>query len=366
MVEVSVIIPVYNVEEYLEECLNSVINQTLNDIEIICINDGSTDNSLKILKDFAKRDNRIKVFNQKNKGAGATRNWAMKHANGKYVSFIDSDDYIREDALELWYKNISFNESDVVISKIARFDENNNIDYKRPAFDMGKIFKDVDFDNFVFSYSDVKKHVLNTSYSPTIKMYKKDFLNKFPDMLFLETKAYEDIIFHVKVMLNAEKISFVPNFLYFYRFNSNSITYTSNGFMIFEVIDEVKDFLMENNYFDEFSKEFELFKITQIIAYLLPMDSQDYFEKAQKEFFEMDISDNNLIPSVKLNNFNLVKSSDSLETYKKNLSQFENKSVNETKNKPVKNSGTKDFKDKKNSSSQISIRKTLKWLKDKF
>lgn len=94
MVEISVVVPVYNVETYLEECLNSIINQTFSDIEIICINDGSTDSSLDILNDYSKKDDRIKIINQENKGLGATRNKGIDLAKGKYIFFIDSDDYI--------------------------------------------------------------------------------------------------------------------------------------------------------------------------------------------------------------------------------------------------------------------------------
>ena len=91
MPKISVIIPVYNVEKYLAECLTSVVNQTFKDIEIICVNDGSTDNSPKILKEFAQKDSRIKIINQENQGLSAARNTGLDVATGEYVSFIDSD-----------------------------------------------------------------------------------------------------------------------------------------------------------------------------------------------------------------------------------------------------------------------------------
>ena len=119
MVKISVIIPVYNVEKYLKECLDSVINQTLKDIEIICVNDGSTDNSLNILENYAKKDNRIIVISQKNKGLSGARNTGLKYCSGEYVSFIDSDDYVSKDLFELTYNNAISNNSDLVIFKIA-------------------------------------------------------------------------------------------------------------------------------------------------------------------------------------------------------------------------------------------------------
>ena len=93
MVTLSVIVPVYNTEKYLRECLDSVINQTLKDIEIICINDGSTDRSLDILKEYALKDNRIKIIDKKNEGVAAARNDGIRIANGEFVCFMDSDDY---------------------------------------------------------------------------------------------------------------------------------------------------------------------------------------------------------------------------------------------------------------------------------
>ena len=93
MVKVSVIIPVYNVEPYLKQCMDSVVGQTLKDIEIICVDDGSTDGSLDILREYAAEDNRIQIIEQKNAGAGAARNNGMRHATGKYLSFLDSDDF---------------------------------------------------------------------------------------------------------------------------------------------------------------------------------------------------------------------------------------------------------------------------------
>ena len=129
MVKVSVIVPVYNVENFLKECLDSIVNQTLYDIEIICINDGSTDNSLAILESYAKSDDRIKIISQENKGLGAVRNVAFNHISGDYVFFIDSDDYIDLNTLKKLYENAISNDSDLVFFKIARFDEEGNLNY---------------------------------------------------------------------------------------------------------------------------------------------------------------------------------------------------------------------------------------------
>lgn len=107
MVKVSVIIPVYNVEPYLKQCMDSVVGQTLKDIEIICVDDGSTDNSLDILREYAAEDSRIQIIEQKNAGAGAARNNGMRYATGKYLSFLDSDDFLNRECLKrhmIWQK----------------------------------------------------------------------------------------------------------------------------------------------------------------------------------------------------------------------------------------------------------------------
>ena len=108
---VSVIIPIFNVENYLKKCLKSIINQTLKDIEIICINDGSSDSSLNILNDFASSDERIIVLSQKNHGPAKSRNEGLKIAKGKYIFFVDSDDYIQDYTLEKLYENAKNNDS---------------------------------------------------------------------------------------------------------------------------------------------------------------------------------------------------------------------------------------------------------------
>jgi glycosyltransferase involved in cell wall biosynthesis len=120
--KVSVIMPVYNVENYLRQCLDSVINQTLRDIEIICIDDQSTDGSLGILKDYAAIDPRIRIITQKNAGAGAARNTGLKVAKGEYLSFLDSDDFFELDMLEKAYHACSTNNLDFVVFRSDKFD----------------------------------------------------------------------------------------------------------------------------------------------------------------------------------------------------------------------------------------------------
>ena len=116
-IKVSVIVPVYNVEKYLRQCLDSIINQTLKEIEILCINDGSTDSSPEILKEYEEKDSRIKIINKKNAGLSAARNQGLELAKGEYVSFIDSDDWINETFCEALYTAAKKYDSDIAIKK---------------------------------------------------------------------------------------------------------------------------------------------------------------------------------------------------------------------------------------------------------
>ena len=123
MPNISVIMPVYNQEKYLNECLDSVLRQTFQDIEIICVDDGSSDSSPSILKQYAKKDSRVRVLFQENQGAGSARNHGFSVANGKYVIFLDSDDIFEEKLLEKLFTKIEKTNSDVVVCRSDRFNQ---------------------------------------------------------------------------------------------------------------------------------------------------------------------------------------------------------------------------------------------------
>ena len=291
--EISVVIPIFNVEKYLEECLNSVIHQSFEDIEIICINDGSTDNSLNILRKYEKKDNRIRIINQKNVGAGGARYIGLSLSKGRYVYFMDSDDFLELNALELLYDNAVSNNSDVVIFNFARYDPILKSKICLHGFDLETVFGDVDFNNFTFDYHDVKRYVLNTSFAPWAKLYKREFLDSYDDFYFLKDINYEDVPFHVQVMLRA-KLSFCPYFLYNYRVYNKNLTvvdYEKNKHLldIFKIIDIVENFLKDNNFYHEFKMEFALFKFIQIIQYVISFPSKKFFLKAKSELQYLNI-----------------------------------------------------------------------------
>ena len=146
--KISVIIPVYNVERYLSECLNSIINQTLKEIEIICVNDGSTDSSLSILKENASKDDRIKIIDKENEGQGYARKVGLDIATGEYILFCDSDDYYAElTVFEELYNCIAEAKTDLVVFNFYRL-INNKVVY---------LFLPEELNKDIFRYKDIKK-----------------------------------------------------------------------------------------------------------------------------------------------------------------------------------------------------------------
>ncbi len=221
MYKLSVIIPVYNVESYLRECLDSVISQSLNNIEIICIDDGSTDNSLLILEEYAAKDNRIKIISKENGGQASARNLGIKEARGRYIAFVDSDDFIKHDMFEKLYSRAIRNNLDLVMCKIALYDnDDGSINENAWYYKLGV------FDGFgkeIFNHEDTLDFTCEISVTPYNKIYKKSLLWD-NDILFPEGLIFEDEKFFYDVYLRAKRISLVDEFLYYYRVNRKGST----------------------------------------------------------------------------------------------------------------------------------------------
>lgn len=143
MIKVSIILPVYNVEKYIDRCLKSLVNQTMKEIEILIINDGTLDKSMEICEKYAKIDQRIKIYNKDNEGLGLTRNYGLKRASGEYICFVDSDDYVTDDMCELLYATAKKYEADIVYGGIYR-DNNEGKILKKPSTNSTKIWKGQD------------------------------------------------------------------------------------------------------------------------------------------------------------------------------------------------------------------------------
>ena len=230
--KISVIIPVYNVEKYLRQCLDSVIKQSLPDIEIICIDDGSTDNSLQICNEYAINDSRINVIHQKNSGLGCARNSGLKNANGEYILFVDSDDWIEENAcLEMYNKAVEIN-ADIVLTGETLYYQ--SADKYGPGWRNFAGYKDME---------EITESIVWETFTPACtRLYKKEFLDR-NNLKFVENCFYEDNSWGCLMFILAKRIGFVKN-QYYYRQRNDSITAVKDE----KVFDWIKDY----KYFYEF------------------------------------------------------------------------------------------------------------------
>lgn len=218
MPKVSIIMPVYNMEQYLKQCLESVINQTLTDIEIICVDDCSTDNSLPILNEYAKNDNRIKVIEQKeNLGQGVARNIAMKQATGEYIGFVDPDDWVESNMYEVMYDKAKNNNAEIVFCDIVEFFENST--YTRILKPLDKIRKkdqSIQPEN-IFNFNNSQKYYMSYIIDFSwCKIYKRDLLLNY-NIEFFSAKRSEDAIFCGLSNYLATRILYIEKPLYHYR-----------------------------------------------------------------------------------------------------------------------------------------------------
>lgn len=225
MYNLSVIIPVYNVENYLKKCLDSVLNQTLKDIEIICIDDGSTDSSPDILKDYSNKDPRIKVITKENGGQASARNLGIKEAQGEYISFIDSDDFIEPEMLEKLYTKAKDNNLDMAMCKIATYDNQTGEIKDNVWYYMLGVFRE--FEKDIFSHKDTMEFTCNIAVTPYNKIYKTSLL-KDNNVLFPQGLIFEDEKFFFDTYLRAKRVSIVDEFLYYYRTNRKGSTVDLN------------------------------------------------------------------------------------------------------------------------------------------
>ena len=217
----SVIIPVYNVENYLNECLDSVTSQTLDDMEIICIDDGSTDNSPDILKEYSKKDKRIKIITKENGGQATARNLGIKEAQGEYIAFVDSDDFIEPTMFEKLYTKAKDNNLDIAMCKIATYDNQTEEIKDNVWYYMLGVFRD--FEKDIFNHKDTKEFTCHIAVTPYNKIYKTTLL-KENNILFPEGLIFEDEKFFYDTYLRAKRVSIVDEFLYYYRINRKGST----------------------------------------------------------------------------------------------------------------------------------------------
>ena len=226
MKKVSVIVPVYNAEKYLHRCIESIINQTLNGIEIILINDGSTDNSLNICKQYEEIDPRIKVIDKENSGPSASRNIGIENANGEYITFVDSDDWIELDMLENLYNKVKqFNSPMIISNYFKNYTDKeviNCLNIKENCLDKKKINKYLILPLIGKSEFEEENHILGFG-APWGRLFNLDIIKsnkiKFKEDLIIG----EDVLFNIEFLDKVSNISLSKSAYYHYFDNSSSI-----------------------------------------------------------------------------------------------------------------------------------------------
>ncbi len=216
MVKISIIIPIYNVEKYLPECLDSIISQTFSDIEIICINDGSTDDSLKILQDYKKKDNRIIIIDKQNEGSGIARNIGLKKALGEYICFIDSDDWLENStSLEKMYNAAEKDCLDILIfGGYSCYEKYGKLIKWKGKYRLKSLNKKY-FKN-IFGAKNIKKDIFKFPTTAWTKLYSREFLIK-NEIKFQPIKVGQDQLFFFHSMILAKRIKVLNEYLYCYR-----------------------------------------------------------------------------------------------------------------------------------------------------
>lgn len=240
MADISIIVPIYNAQNCIEKCIDSIINQTKKELEIILINDGSTDDTDKIIKKY--NDKRIKYFINNNCGIGSTRNFGIEKATSKYILFIDSDDYLELDACEKLYKKIEADKSDIVVYNFNKIEKD--------------IVEKVTIQPFLKTKLMNTPHILlDINMSPWNKLYKRELIIK-NKIRFVENLKYEDAPFVAEALYKAENISYLNEYLYNYIIHSNSETTIRDKkmFDIIKIVDIIRKKLNEPYLTDTINK----------------------------------------------------------------------------------------------------------------
>lgn len=256
MCDVSVIVPVYNGEKYLKDCLNSILNQTLINIEIICVDDGSTDSSSEILKEFSFKDSRVKILSTENKGQGFARNLALKECNGEFIAFIDADDWINPKALELLSLKAKNNNLDMLFFQMVNYMEYSG-DFVETELYNHQCFINMGIhENTIFNSEDVHEFLFEIPVGPVSKLYKRAFLEynklKFPENMF-----FEDNAFFYNAFFKCNRAGFLKKQLYYRRRHKNSVTQTldESKFDIIKATNAMLDVFFDNNKYDDYKKD---------------------------------------------------------------------------------------------------------------
>lgn len=259
MVKVSVIVPAYNTERYMKECIESLLNQTLEELEVIVVDDGSTDHTLSVLREYeAKYPNKMKVFSKENGGQASARNLALQHAVGEYVGFVDSDDWVDLTMYEQMYRKAKEEDADVVVC------------------DMSEHYTD----KIVKHYFTQVTNKLAFANSSCNKIFRREFAQgvEFPEGLW-----YEDFEYSAKLLMKAERVATVEEGLYHYNFRPGSTMRNNNAHKnkdILTVLNSIHAYAVANGWEEKYKEELEYLYIDHIL--LTTINRLEEQENAEK------------------------------------------------------------------------------------
>lgn len=286
-VKVSVIIPVYNSEKYLRQCLDSVLSQNLREIEVICVDDGSTDESTGILLGYASKDERLKVVCQKNSGPGTARNNGLRYANGKYVIFLDSDDWFEPDMLEKLFETAERTGADITICKTEQFDAATGEEISGDW-----MLKDALAPSECFVPADIADHIFQLTYGMVWdKLYLRSFIER-EGLGFPSLRAAEDTAFVYKSLLFSSRIALLPEVKVHYRINRTSSV--SNSFVRqpevpFEAFRIIYEFVHQPGLWEHYERSFLNWAMEYLVWQVCNMPDREirrqYYDLLHKEWF---------------------------------------------------------------------------------
>lgn len=290
--KVSVIIPVYNCEKFLDESIGSLLNQTFSDFEIIIVDNKSTDNTVLKTKELMLKDNRISLIElDENLKQGIARNIGVENAKGEYIMFLDGDDKAAPQFIENMYKKITEDDADMTICRWAPFDnKTGKINYKHGYANFHRLPEE--YRNTSFTWQDIKDEVFSQSNVPWDKIYKKSFLInknvKFPGGMF-----FEDNVFSFDAIMKAEKITVLDECLIYYRVNrKQAVTARCDEtfFDYLKIFACIKENLENQGTWDEMKHHFINYKVRSMFWWWKKIDfkfKKQFFQKIKKDYIEM-------------------------------------------------------------------------------
>lgn len=307
-IKISIIVPVYNVYEYVGKCLDSLIHQSLKDIEIIVVDDCGNDKSMSVVQQYAEQDKRIKIIkNPQNLGLSESRNIGLTHAHGEYIAFLDSDDFVENDYYQKLYIAIHNNEADIAYSNVAEFYSETQIVYKNWFYE--KLF----LDRVKIAERAVDKQYIIYACCCWNKLYKKSFLDKykfkFPKNLYIE-----DIPYTFMTTMMANKLVAVENATLFYRQRNNSIMAQAikdrKSFDIFKIFTYIEQQLASyENISSEYKKILDVFKISQFWGWYIKCPfkyKMEFLKEVKMSFNKIDLSGNTFVSQFECEKYKYV------------------------------------------------------------